>query len=64
MKPFLAKSIQWFSAIMSLFYAVLGIFLIVGDSQSILPYPYNILMGVFLIVYGIYRVYRLFRKED
>jgi hypothetical protein len=64
MNPFLAKSIQWFSAIMSLFYAGLGIFLILGDSQTVLPPPYNILMGIFLVIYGFYRTYRFVKKSD
>lgn len=63
MNPFLAKTIQWFSAIMSLFYAGLGVFLILGDSQTVLPAPYNIFMGIFLILYGTYRLYRFVKKE-
>jgi hypothetical protein len=52
----------YFKDIMALFYVVAGAFLIFSD-LNILPInkTYRISLGIVLMIYGFYRIYRAFR---
>ncbi len=56
---------KWLSAIIGFFYVVLGVFIIIYKFFVIILEP-NIayLLGGLMIVYGIYRVLRVFYKAN
>lgn len=55
------KVLVYFSAIMSLAYVFIGIFFAFSSTVgAIITYPYNIFLGIVLIGYGLFRVYRFY----
>lgn len=54
----------YFRFFIALFYAGIGIYMIVYSStQKLMPPNYSIIFGAILIVYGIFRGYRTYKND-
>lgn len=56
------KALIYFSAVMSLFYVVAGIFIAFSNKGSLLlAYPYHVFLGLLITGYGLFRLFRFYR---
>lgn len=58
------KFLMYFRFFIALFYAGLGVYMIVYSStQKLMPHNYSIIFGAILIVYGAFRGYRTYKND-
>lgn len=63
--PQFNKFAFYFGAGMSLVYILLGLFLLIGKSNNpVLPFPYKIIFGALLVIYGCFRIVRYWKSNS
>ncbi|HAR20683.1 MAG TPA: hypothetical protein DCR46_08470 [Cytophagales bacterium] len=56
------KILLYFSALMSLLYLYFGVYITLSSEvQKVIHFPYNIFVGLLLVGYGGFRVYRFYQ---
>ncbi|PSR55996.1 hypothetical protein AHMF7605_22100 [Adhaeribacter arboris] len=57
------KVLKYFALTMCLLYPALGLFIMLSDNSRLaLPTNYKVILGIMLIVYGVLRFYRAYKK--
>ena len=64
MRPGLSLILKVFSSAMAFIYAIAGMYLIFSDVAFLtLDRRYKIILGIVLLVYGLYRIYRSLKAK-
>jgi hypothetical protein len=57
-------AMKYMGAMMAALYVILGVVVLEGNSRLFsLPRTYSLIFGVVLVVYGIFRGYRIYQKH-